>query len=600
MFKPLLLAAALAAALPAMAAITLIRDVRMFDGQRAYEHRNVLIDGAKIADPDFRGQPRADTIIVEGKGRTLLPGLIDAHVHAYRYLDLPPLFGVTTQIDMFTAVSVVKDVTAKMNAGQNSQQADIFSAGTLVTAPGGHGTEYGMKIPTLTGKDDAQSFVDARIAEGSHFIKVVLESGRKDHPMNSLDLETVKAVIDAAHRRGKLAVVHISNADAARAALKAGADGLAHLFVGTAMSKAELSELVALAVAHKAFVIPTFSILDSIAGLQPDDIIQDPSLMALLDKEQVQPLKAAYALQGARPELLAAPRQLTAALHKAGVPLLAGTDAGNVGTQYGISMHHELAALVAAGLTPQQALEAATSAPARAFGLGQRGRIAKAYKADLLLVDGNPTEDIGASRRIAMVWKDGVELSVLRATQRDRVLAERNAVQQGVPLPPDGRISLFSPEKLGSPLGLGWTPSTDRFMGGASSVQLAQDASTPEGHPAVTVSGTVAAGFPYPWSGLAMMPGAKPMQPVDLSNATAVRFRVRGDGKTYHMSMMSKGVSIPANASFVAQADWQEVTIPFSALRGVDASMATMLSFNAGPQFGDYRFQIADIRLVRE
>ncbi|RKG99185.1 amidohydrolase [Corallococcus sp. CA053C] len=428
MLKPLLLAAALSAALPAFAASTLIRDVRVFDGQRTHEHRNVLIDGTRIADPDFRGAPRAGTTLIEGKGRTLMPGLIDSHVHAYRYLDLPLLFGVTTQIDMFTGVSLMQEMTARMQRGENHDRADLFSAGTLATAPGGHGTEYGIPIPTLTRPEQAQGWVDARIAEGSAFIKIVLEAGNDTQPLPSLDLPTLKALVDAAHRRGKLAVVHIATLASARAALEAGADGLVHLFVGEDIAPDDLAAFVKLARDRKAFIIPTFSVMESIAGVQEQDVLDDRSLMALLLKEQVPSLKASHG-PTARPEKLRAPRAVVKALRDAGVTLLAGTDAGNPGTQYGASMHHELLSLTQAGMTPSEVLAAATRVPAQAFRLPQRGRIARGYKADLLLVEGDPTADIGATRRIVEVWKDGTPVSPLRAARLKAVAEEASTLE---------------------------------------------------------------------------------------------------------------------------------------------------------------------------
>jgi len=94
------------------------------------------------------------------------------------------------------------------------------------------------------------------------------------------------------------------------------------------------------------------------------------------------------------------------------------------------------------------------------------------------------------------------------------------------------------------------------------------------------------------------MPGAQPMQPVNLSAARQVRFKVRGDGKTYQLMAMSQGVQMPGAKSFVAGPEWTEVTIPFSDLKGVDPAAVTMLGFNAGPQPGEYRFEIADVRLL--
>jgi imidazolonepropionase-like amidohydrolase len=110
-----------------------------------------------------------------------------------------------------------------------------------------------------------------------------------------------------------------------------------------------------------------------------------------------------------------------ARLRQAGVPLLAGTDSPNPGTAPGPSIHRELELLVRAGLTPVEALRAATSAPARAFGLEDRGQIAVGQRADLVLVRGDPTTDILATRDIVRIWKGGHEFD----RERYRVTLKR-------------------------------------------------------------------------------------------------------------------------------------------------------------------------------
>jgi imidazolonepropionase-like amidohydrolase len=98
------------------------------------------------------------------------------------------------------------------------------------------------------------------------------------------------------------------------------------------------------------------------------------------------------------------------ALRDARVPILAGTDAPNPGLAHGASLHQEMELLVEGGLSPIEALAAATSVPARCFGLHDRGRIAPGLRADLLLVRGDPTLDITTTRDIVSVWKGGVQL----------------------------------------------------------------------------------------------------------------------------------------------------------------------------------------------
>ena len=209
-----------------------------------------------------------------------------------------------------------------------------------------------------------------------------------------------------------------------------------------------------------------------------------------------------------------------------------------------------------------------------------------------------PAADIKATRRILEVWKDGESANGLREDQRRQVAKAGQPGAKPLALPPDGRISQFSDKRLASPFGMGWGPSTDSFAGGKSSVKLAAQPALPDGQVPLAIDAKVESGLPFAWAGVAFMPGAQPMQPVDLSSVRLVRFRTRGDGKTYQLIAMSQGVQIPGAKSFTAGPEWLEVTVPFSELKGIDPAAVTMLGFNAGPQPGEYRFEIADVRLL--
>src|SRR5262249_28224375 len=97
-------------------------------------------------------------------------------------------------------------------------------------------------------------------------------------------------------------------------------------------------------------------------------------------------------------------------LKAAGVPIVAGSDASNLGVVHGASLHRELELLVHAGLTPTEALRAASSVAAKAFGLADRGRVKVGKIADLVLVNGDPTANILAARDIHSIWKRGKRL----------------------------------------------------------------------------------------------------------------------------------------------------------------------------------------------
>lgn len=398
----------------------LFQKVRVFDGTRIIPNTNVLIENGKIQSISLDAtDPEAK--VIDGAGKTLLPGLIDSHVHIHSEaaLEQSLIFGVTSELDMMMAprlMSVLKHT-------ETSSMSDFWSAGILATVPGGHGTEYGFEIPTITDAKKAQAWVDDRIAEGSDYIKIVYDDASEYHfprERPTLTKQTMKALIDAAHARGKLAVVHIGSEGQAQDAINSGADGLAHLFVGSTCDK-HFGELAA---AHHVFVIPTMTVLHSICGptAARRELINDPRLEPYLSHANISRLKDEF--PSATRGLISCDGAAKAIklLKAANVPILAGTDAPNPGTTYGASLHEELVLLVAAGLSPADALTAATSAPAQAFHLQDRGRIAVGQRADLLLVNGNPTEDIQATRKIVAVYKAGIEANreSYRASAKDQ------------------------------------------------------------------------------------------------------------------------------------------------------------------------------------
>jgi imidazolonepropionase-like amidohydrolase len=392
----------------------LVHDVRVFDGEQVLEHRNVLIEGGKIAQIGGLEVKVAQAEIVDGKGRTLLPGLIDAHVHipdhATDAARQALVFGVTTQLDMFNGGDRL-EVIKQMEAKDAPDLADVRTAGVGATSPGGHPSQMGgPPFPTISAPEQAQSFVDARIGEGSDYIKIIHDDGSnwnwttKRVPM--LDNVTMKALVDAAHKRGKLVVVHALSEQQARDAIAAGADGLAHMFSGESIGS-DFGEVVA---AHHAFVIPTLSTIYWDCGeSQGAAVLADEHLGPYIDEEWLGGMKLPKA-DPTKNHFCKGTDEGIRQLVDHHVPILTGTDAPVPGTTYGPSVHSEMALLVRDGLTPIQALAAATSAPAHCFHLDDRGWIRPGLRADLLLVEGDPTTDILATRNIVAVWKRGVRV----------------------------------------------------------------------------------------------------------------------------------------------------------------------------------------------
>ncbi len=574
-----------------------IRGVRVFDGRNVIEKTTVVVREGRIEGVDARAVIPAEAMVIDGAGRTLLPGLIDAHTHVFGNGPEQALqFGVTTQVDMFTDFRLLQEFQRQQAAAPNPNRADLVSSGTLATVPGGHGTEYGLVIPTLSTPAEAQAFVDARIAEGSDFIKIIYSHGWK---FPSLDKPTLAALIAAAHNRKKLAAVHVDNLQDARDAVESGCDILAHAWVDREPDAA----LMELAGRNHVVLIPTLTVISSICGLKPGSV--------LLDDSQLEPLVPAAARSGLLREFPGSPikwedfdraKRICSAFQRLGLLVLAGTDAPNPGTAYGVSLHQELEFLVQAGFSPAQALNAATALPAEVFGLADRGRIAKGYRADLLLVEGNPVVDIKETRRIAGIWKDGVELD--RASYREKIAKEKaDAASQPKPAPPagldGGLISDFEDNSRNSRVGSGWQESTDSIMGGKSTVELKIAAEGANGsRHSLALSGEVIAGAAFVWSGTLLFPAGKPFAPADLSAKKAITFWAKGDGQTYQVLFYSqKSGFFPAMRSFVAAADWQAFDFAFSDFSGMDSTQITAIAFTAGPKAGPFRFQLDDIAL---
>jgi hypothetical protein len=277
-------------------------------------------------------------------------------------------------------------------------------------------------------------------------------------------------------------------------------------------------------------------------------------------------------------------------LRDAGVPVLAGTDAPNPGTAHGVSMHRELELLARAGLTPLEALRAATSVPAAMFGLDDRGRIAVGRRADLVLVAGNPLDDILATRAIEQVWKGGTRL--------DRREPSSEAASQAATA--TGVISTFDTgAEPAAEFGAGWQVSTDSFMGGTSKAEMRIVKGGARGSAgALEVDGTIAAGAQFAWAGAMFYPAPTPMMPANLSRFTEIVFWARGDGRTYQvMAFASRLGNVPAVQTFTPAAEWKEFVLPLAAFQGIDGSDLRGLLFSAGLPAGPFRFAIDDVRL---
>jgi imidazolonepropionase-like amidohydrolase len=273
-------------------------------------------------------------------------------------------------------------------------------------------------FPTLTGPEQAEQFVADRVAEGSDYLKIFGPGGR----WPSLNPDTITALTAAAHSRGLVVVAHISSVAGVREVVSAGVDVVAHVPVDGELDKALAQRIAAAGIV----VGPTLATIENVLG-EPGGaaVAGDPRIAEILGDGWARRLTsgAAGRRQGMAPYSRA--EENVGRLVDAGVTMLAGTDAPNPGTVFGASLHRELELLVRCGMTPAQALTAATAAPASVFNLADRGRIAPGQRADFVLVSGDPLTDITATRAIQRIWRAGVlcdrRASVASAAESEEV-----------------------------------------------------------------------------------------------------------------------------------------------------------------------------------
>ena len=398
--------------------ITAITNARIFDGKRVIDEQTVVIDGAHIKA--VGGESPVGATIINAHGATLMPGLIDSHVHTdMSGLHDALLFGVTTELEMNGRWSAKQ----RKEISERNDIADLRSPGMGVTSKGGHPTQYMsssnnllirffFRYPSVSTPDETAKFVAKQVAAGADYIKIFIEDGSCiGFPgLPVLDNETLLAAVKEAHRFDKMAIAHVTTLEGGKRAIAAGVDGLAHIF----FDHQPTPEFVADIVSSGAFVVPTLVTISTAVGNDASALAADKRVSSRLGKVWLDSLSRSVNVypQGKLEDAFAG----VMTLHKAGVDILAGSDVSEPlpilgGLAHGASLHNELQLLVKAGLTPIEALRAATSTPARRFGLTDRGRIVPGARADLLLVDGDPTTNISDTLSIRAVWRQGTQLA---------------------------------------------------------------------------------------------------------------------------------------------------------------------------------------------
>lgn len=429
-----------------------IRDVSVIDGTGAPARSGmtVLIAGDRIGGIGKAGEvevPR-DAEVVDGSGRFLIPGLWDMHTHFVHEEVMLPLYlanGVTGLRDMGGEMETLR-LRDEIRRGERLGPR-IYTTGFMIDGVKPD-AEHRIGVET---PEQARAAVDRLADAGVDFVKV----------HNGLPREAYFAVADETRKRGLRFAGHIPRGITLEEALEAKQHSIEHVsaLLETLLPPETMKSLPAFesslqdllerragelfpAIARNGtWYAPTLIAMVA-AAQRVDPATRDgderlrylaPSLRAYWDKYFPHETDRPREVVEGRRLLAEKGKDIVAAMHRAGVPLLAGTD---VGLRYifpGFSLHDELELLVASGLTPMEALQTATANPARFLGQEDLGTIETGKSADLVLLDADPLANIRSTRRIQAVVANG---RLLRRADLDRMLAEVEKKVKAGALPP--------------------------------------------------------------------------------------------------------------------------------------------------------------------
>ena len=555
---------------------TLIRQARVFDGTGAPARiADVLIRGDRIAAVGRHLKAPRGARVVDARGKTLIPGLHDLHTHirssAYGVPDdvgksyAGYLVNGVTTVDDFSVsgemIAPVRQITAQDAPGTGPVLAPHLELAVRLGVPGGHGTEYGWgNFFTLQVTTPRAAHVAMKQALAYHpgLIKVFADGWRygRDRDLRSMDEPTLAAIVEDAHAAGIPVITHTVTLEGAKVAAAAGVDSVGH-GVGDALVD---DELIALMKKNHTAYIATLVVYEP----------QQARRFAPGEWAMLTPAQRAY--EAGRKDELAKPilpydskrwaimRENIARLEAAGIPIGIGTDAGIEGVYHGPGTLREIWWLTQLGFSPAEALVAATRTSAAILGQAKdHGTIQPGMRADLVLIDGKPDQDIAALWHVARVWVSGFEMPLAKL----RTLRDQDAPS---PLPRrkmPGMIDSGSRADGRTDLDTLPVESTDA---GADHSDLFFVRPDEGSKPSIFMAARLgAAPRPFAQLVLPLTPGAITL--ADASGYTGVAFQARGAGD-FAVVFDSYGLDEDAwfRAPFHADEAVQEIRIPFTAL----------------------------------
>ena len=579
------------------AATPMLAQVLVFDGAMVVDGTGAPARAARVVVRDGRiaavaadASIPAGAQVVNGAGHTLIPGLFDLHTHL-PYSAIPGLggdwgknlkayllHGVTSVADFGTYPETFEPMRRLL--AERKLEGPHLHLAARMTTPGGHGAEAGRGdffSVEVTTPAEARAAMARLLPYQPDAIKVFTDGWRYGAAaeMTSMDEATLAEIVKQAHARDIEVMTHTVTLARAKAAARAGVDVIAH---GVSDTRVDL-EMVDLLKKHGTTYVSTLAVYES-KTWPPSSFLEyflEPAALRIAGRMS----NATTPASAARQRRWANLNANLAAVFQSGAAVGAGTDAGVTGTLHGRSSLRELELMVGAGLTPLQAITAATSGSARAIHVqAERGSIEPGKLADLVLIQGAPHERIEDLYKVAGVWMAGRRLDLAQ-------LRREIATDQVTPLmarPAAALIDNMEHERT----------SIDTLRVNASdaghdnSKAMFQRVARTAGNHALSIQahmGEKEKPFAQIWFPLSR--GG--IEPVDASAFRGVQFEARGEG-SYKLAVQTRAARIGpfAEAPFQAGPAWTRVSIAFKQLPGLNPHDLTVVAFEIARPAGKH------------
>ncbi len=356
----------------------IIENVDVFDGETTHENVNFIFSDSLIVKITAKKKAYKNSKVIDGQGMTIVPPILNAHVHVRNPENLQEAMksGVFGLLDMFSTDNRANYLRTFRDSLTYSR---YYSSNIGGTVAGGHGTQFGVKIPVISDTLPGKDFVRDRIKMGSNYIKITQEQS-----MAKLSADQIRDIAEEARSHDKKVVGHISAYTDALDLVNNGVDGLAHIWYRVG-SKSSVSELENMA-ERNIFIIPTMSVIEKVLDHSRELGLADKYLSLNEVKEEVRKV------------------------YESEIKILGGTDSPNYGMNYSTQLYEELLLLRDCGIADEYLLKTVTTNIYESFGLSEFGKLEKGGIASFLLIEGRPYRNIEDLRRKKRIWRRGKEI----------------------------------------------------------------------------------------------------------------------------------------------------------------------------------------------